>query len=139
MSILSRLKESLAGPNYEELEKEQGYLELDTELAADESRKKVLIRPFQLEEFEDVKPVLNALREGRTVALINIRPLKERDLIELKRAIAKIKKTVDAISGELAGFGEDYIVACPGFATIHRSKATQEVKAETADGQQVPV
>ena len=126
--MLSRLKESLSGISYDDLDKEQGYLELDTELAAEEAKTKVIIRPFLLEEFEDVKPVLDSLREGRTIALVNIRPLKEKDLLELKRAIAKLKKTVDAINGEIAGFGEDYIVATPAFATIYRSKQTKEVK-----------
>ena len=41
------------------------------------------------------KTVLDDLREGYTIALVNIKPLKEKDLIELKRAINKIKKTCD--------------------------------------------
>jgi len=62
--------------------------------------------------------------------LINIRPLKERDLIELKRAINKLKKTCDAVEGDIAGFGEDYLVAVPNFAQIYRSKDTEEVKEQ---------
>ena len=83
---------------------------------------------FSLEDFEGVKAILDDLREGDTIALINIKPLKEKDIIELKRAINKIKKTTDAIEGEIAGFGEDYIVVTPAFAKIHRSQHTEEVK-----------
>jgi len=126
-SFLSKIKEKFTGPKYEEFGEEEGYVELDNE---GEEKSKIVIRPFVLEEFEDVKPILDALREGFTVALVNIRPLKEKDLVELKRAINKMKKTADAIEGEIAGFGEDYLVATPSFATIYRSKQTKEVKEE---------
>lgn len=120
MAFFSKLKEKLVGPNYDELEDQPEYVELehDNEL----SRSKVIVRPFMLDDFEDVKPVLNALREGYTIALVNIRPLKDRDLIELKRAINKLKKTTHAIDGEIAGFGDDFLVCCPSFASIHRSR-----------------
>ena len=126
-SFLSKIKEKFTGPKYEEFGEEEGYVELDNE---GEEKSKIVIRPFVLEEFEDVKPILDALREGFTVALVNIRPLKEKDLVELKRAINKMKKTADAIEGEIAGFGEDYLVATPSFATIYRSKQTKEVREE---------
>ena len=61
------------------------------------SKAKVIVRPFVIEDFTDVKPVLDCLREGVTIALVNIRPLKERDIVELKRAVSKLKKTCDAI------------------------------------------
>lgn len=125
MGIFESLKAKFGGPKFDELESEEGYVELDSDAA---ERSKILVRPFQLEEFEDVKPVLDALREGYTIALVNIKPLKDRDLVELKRAINKIKKTTEAIEGEIAGFGEDYIVVTPSFASIYRSKQMQEVR-----------
>jgi SepF-like predicted cell division protein (DUF552 family) len=128
--FLERLKATFSSgskPKYDELEAEEGYVELDTE--AGDGRSRILVRPFQLDDFEDVKPILDSLREGYTIALVNIRPLKERDLVELKRAINKLKKTTDAIEGEIAGFGDDYIVVTPSFASIYRSKQTKEVKA----------
>ena len=98
---------------------EEGYVEIDTS-AAEEGRAKILVRPYTIEDFSDIKPVLDSLREGYTIALINIRPLKDKDLLELKRAVNKLKKTTDAIEGDIAGFGEDWIVVVPSFATIHR-------------------
>jgi len=53
--------------------------------------------------------------------------LKDKDLVELKRAINKLKKTCDAINGDIAGFGEDYIVITPSFGKIYRSKQTEDV------------
>lgn len=128
--FLSKIKESISGPVYEEESGEEGYVELDTE--AEDIKSKILVRPFTISDFEDIKPILDSLREGYTIALINIKPLKEKDLVELKRAINKLKKTTDAIEGEIAGFGEDYIVVTPSFAKIYKGKETKEVKEEAS-------
>ena len=95
---------------------------------------KIVVRPFAIKDFDDIKPILDSLREGYTIALVNIRPLKEKDLVELKRAINKLKKTTDAIEGDIAGFGEDYIVITPSFATVHRTQETGEVQEEAVPG-----
>ena len=118
------------GPTAEEMseEAEEDYVELDSE--GEELKSKIIVRPFVLENFEDIKDILDALREGNTISLINIKPLKDKDIVELKRAINKLKKTTDAVEGEIAGFGEDYIVITPTFAKIYRSKETTDVKAE---------
>ncbi|MFW6230593.1 MAG: cell division protein SepF [Nanoarchaeota archaeon] len=102
---------------------DEEYVELDTDVSTDHHRKtKITVRPFVLEDFSDVKPIIDALREGYTICLVNIKPLKGKDIVELKRAINKLKKTCDAIAGDVAGFGEDWIVATPGFAEIYRAQ-----------------
>ena len=50
----------------------------------------------------------------------DMKTLRQRDSIELKRAISKLKKTIDALEGTIAGFGENIIIATPSFATIHK-------------------
>jgi len=105
----------------------EDYLEIDTEKVA-KPKSKILVKPFVIKEFEDVKPALDALREGYTIALVNIRPLKDNDIVELKRAVNKLKKTCDAINGDIAGFGEDWIVATPSFALVHRNAAEEAVR-----------
>ncbi len=102
------------------------YVELASQHGGSEDRAKVLVRPFVMEEFEDIKEVLDILREGSTIALINIKPLKDKDLVELKRAVSKLRKTCEAIDGDIAGFGEDYVVAVPYFARIHRNSPKLE-------------
>ncbi len=103
---------------------EEDYVELNTDVSEDTSSK-IIVRPFNLEDFSDVKPILDSLREGYTIALVNIKPLKEKDIIELKRAINKIKKTCDAIEGDIAGFGDDFLIVAPSFATIYRNKPVE--------------
>jgi len=121
-----QLKDRFAKPVEEEdnMEQVSDYVELDSPSQREE-KSRVIVRPFVMEEFEDIKDILDAIREGSTIALINIRPLKEKDLVELKRAISKLRKTCTAIDGDIAGFGEDYVVAVPYFARIHRQNQGQ--------------
>jgi len=103
----------------------EDYIELETGGKIG-PKSKVLVKPFIVEDFVDIKPALDSLREGYTIALINIKPLKEKDMIELKRAVSKIRKTCEAIDGDVAGFGEDWLVATPSFANIHREENFDE-------------
>ncbi|MFH1326748.1 MAG: cell division protein SepF [archaeon] len=94
------------------------YLEIDLE--QEEKENKVLVKLFVLKSYEDVTDILNALREGYTIALIDIKLLRQKDSIELKRAISKIKKTADALEGNIAGFGENIVIVTPSFAKIRK-------------------
>ena len=96
------------------------YLEIDIE--KEKKDKKILIKLFVLKQYEDVNHILNALREGFTITIIDIKTLKQKDSIELKRAISKVKKTVDVLEGSIAGFGENMVIATPSFAHIHKEE-----------------
>ena len=106
------------------------YLEID--LGQEEKEEKVLVKLFMLKNYDEVNEILNALREGYTIAIIDIKTLRQRDSIELKRAISKIKKTIDALEGNIAGFGENIVIATPSFAKIHKelSKSKEEKKSK---------
>jgi SepF-like predicted cell division protein (DUF552 family) len=125
--ILHRIRKTFSKEDVEPEDAQEEYVEIDTEPASD-AKSKIIVRPFVLDDFSDVKPILDALREGYTICIVNIRPLKDKDLVELKRAINKLKKTADAINGDIAGFGDDYLVATPSFAEIYRSKQVQKVE-----------
>ncbi len=122
MGFFSKIKEAMSGDTAEVLEEaeKEDYVELGSNESSGNS--KITVRPFVLQDFESIKPILDGLREGHIIALVNIRPLKEKDLVELKRAINKLKKTCDAIDGDIAGFGDDWVAAVPSFAKIHRAK-----------------
>src|SRR3989337_366277 len=102
-----------------DIELGEDYVELEADIK--DQKAKVLVRPFTLTKFEDIKDVLGAIREGLTIAILNIEPLKDKDLAELKRAIDKIKKTVEANDGDIAGFGENFLVVTPSFAKVWRA------------------
>lgn len=94
------------------------YLEID--LGQEEKEEKVLVKLFALKNYDEVNEILEALREGYTIAVVDIKVLRQKDSIELKRAISKIKKTIDALEGNIAGFGENIVIATPSFAKVHK-------------------
>ena len=124
-SALMKIRNVLSGAfgadeeDYTMPESEEEYVELNPDEAAARGEK-IKIRPFVLNDFAGVKPVLASLREGYTIALVNLKPLRDKDLVELKRAINKLKKTTDAINGDIAGFGEEWVIVAPSFVEVYR-------------------
>ncbi len=111
-------------------EDNEEYVEIDLN-SAEAKENKIVVKPFVLRQFDDINEILNSLREGYTIAVIDIKILKTKDVIELKRAISKIKKTVEALEGSIAGFGDTTIIATPKFAEIHKAPAAS--KKEKSD------
>jgi len=124
--VFDRLKKGFSGA-FSGGSDDLDYIEID--LGKEVKKAKVIVRPFVLKSYEDVNPILTALREGYTIAIIDFKPLKAKDIIELKRAISKIKKTVDALEGSISGFGDSIILATPEFAEIYKPQARTHVSA----------
>ena len=112
---MKKLKELFGGSS-----PEAEYVEIDLN-ATEPKKNKILVRPFLLKQFDDTVEILNALREGYTIAVIDMKPLRAKDVIELKRSISKIKKTVEALEGTIAGFGENTLIVTPSFAEIYKA------------------
>jgi SepF-like predicted cell division protein (DUF552 family) len=107
--VFNRFKKMMGGKGEEETSSE--FIEID--FGKEKTESKILVKTFVLKVYEDINPILNALREGYTIAIIDIKPLKQKDVVELKRAISKVKKTVEALEGKIAGFGENVVIATP--------------------------
>lgn len=114
--VFKRIKEAFSGGNYDSGE---DYVEIDLE--HEEPENKVQVKVFVLKRYDDVTNILNALREGYTIAIIDFKALKQKDPIELKRAVSKIKKTVDAMEGSIAGH-ENIVIVTPSFAKIYKQQ-----------------
>lgn len=97
---------------------EDDFVELDAQTS--EKDEKVVIRAETLKEFGDVEKVQEHLR-NKHIVWVNIQPLRNKDMADLKRAVKRLKKTVSAVDGDMAGVDEEWIVVCPGYATIQRS------------------
>tara|TARA_Y100000310_G_scaffold333066_1_gene409870 strand:- start:716 stop:1099 length:384 start_codon:yes stop_codon:yes gene_type:complete len=110
-------------------ESEEDYLEIDLNQDV-QKKEKIRVRPFTLRSYDDVNEILESLREGYTIAVIDIRQLKAKDVIELKRSITKIKKTVDALEGSIAGFGDHAIIATPEFAEVFKAPPKPQKKKD---------
>ncbi|UCD04161.1 MAG: cell division protein SepF [Candidatus Woesearchaeota archaeon] len=130
----NKIKDTISTPKEEVLGDE--YVEVEP--TDDTISAKVLVRPFTLSSFADIKGILDAIREGRTIALINIAPLKEQDTVELKRAIDKLKKTIKANEGDIAGIGESWLIATPSFAKVYRKKEGPEPSPEVSEEEEIP-
>ena len=127
MAVFSKIKNKILGIPEEE-EFIDDYVEIDSKKDISTGAKtKIVVKPFVIQDFTDIKEPLDALREGYTIALVNIKALKDKDIVELKRAVTKLKKTCDAIDGDIAGFGEDWIVVTPSFAHVYRNTQTEEL------------
>ena len=120
--VFDKIKGMFQGGESEETE----YIEVD--LGSEAKKAKIVVKPFILKKYEDVNSILNALREGYTIAVIDIKPLKSKDIIECKRALSKIMKTADALEGELKGFSEGIVIVTPQFAEIAKIPASEQAK-----------
>lgn len=89
--------------------------------------KDVVIEIEKLGSFVDSDRIQRKLRNG-FVVFVNVQELKEKDIDELKRAIARIKKTCVAINGDIVGVGEYWIIATPSNVKINRQKIEVEEK-----------
>ena len=117
------------GSSSEDVGEGSDFIEIDLE--QEKSDSKVLVKTFTLKVYEDINPILNALREGYTIAVIDISHLKSKDVVELKGAISKIKKTVEALEGKIAGFGDHTVIATPS-KVFEIQKGAQEAPAGPA-------
>ena len=95
--VLEKVKRMFSGSH--DLSDEE-YLEID--LGQERRDRKVLVKLFNLRNYDDVNNILNALREGFTIAIVDMKTLRQKDSVELKRAISKVKKTVEALEGTIA-------------------------------------
>ena len=56
---------------------------------------------------------------------MKFKPLHDKDTTELKRAISKIKKTVEAINGDVLGMDDGWLLAVPQFVRIAKGKPNE--------------
>ncbi len=84
--------------------------------------KLVEVKVFVLDDYENIRDILDVIRGERTMCLIDIHLLRNKDPDELRRAIDKLKKTLTAVGGELVGFHENWILAAPKHVHIHKGK-----------------
>ncbi len=74
MGFFGKIKGKVLGSDdYLNDEFSEEYIEIDT--GKQGKKAKITVKPFVIHDFADVKDCLDALREGYTIALINIKPL----------------------------------------------------------------
>jgi SepF-like predicted cell division protein (DUF552 family) len=76
---------------------------------------------YKLRGFSDVDGCTAQLSDGNIV-LLDIKPLADRSVTELKHAIDEIKDTCDSMGAEIAGIGENHLILTPPNVKILRTK-----------------
>ena len=92
------------------------YVELESD---EEKRSKIPIEIEKIKEYADSDRIQRKVREG-AIMLVKIKDLKEKDINELKRSVQRIKRTTDAIGGQIVAIGDDWLVVSPGMTKLVR-------------------
>ena len=92
------------------------------EVFSKSSDEKYSIKVFRLENQEQVREISDRIRDRKTICLIDIHILRERDEEELRRIIHRIKKTAQVVDGEVVGFSAEWILAAPENISIDKNK-----------------
>lgn len=101
----------------------EDYLSITEQDAKSKTEEKLVdIRVFVLDDYEHIRDILDIVRGEKTVCLIDIHLLRNKDPDELRRAVDKLKKTIEAVNGELVGFHENWVLAAPKNVHIHKGK-----------------
>jgi SepF-like predicted cell division protein (DUF552 family) len=79
-----------------------------------------MLRVAELSRIEILPEIKEEIYAGNIV-LIDISVIK-RDKAALDRAIGELKKTVDDVSGDIAGIGDDLVAVVPNGIRIDREK-----------------
>ena len=98
--------------------KDEEYIELDH--IEREVGKKVPIHIEKLNEYSDSDRIQRKLRDG-AVMLVRVKELKDKNMAELKRAIERIKRTCEAVNGDIVGVGDEWIIVSPSHAKVERA------------------
>jgi len=107
---------------------EEGYIEVTPVHETEEV--KVYVRVFVLKDVSDVKAVVDTLREGNYIVFVDVRRLRDKEIVELKKVVNRIKKTVEAMNGDIISVGNEWIIATPSFVRIYRRKQEESPTVE---------
>lgn len=94
----------------------------DVGITKSDDEKDLNVRVFVLDDYESIRDILDIVRGEKTMCLIDIHLLRNKDPDELRRSIDKLRKTVEAIEGEVVGFHENWVLAAPKNVKIHKGK-----------------
>lgn len=104
-----------------DLTKEPEYMELEWRGVISDEGPGMKIRVLPLTKVSDVEVALDLLRRGENIVLLKVEP-SFKDKLEVKRAIRRVQKTSTAIKGDIAGVGENLIIATPPEVRIIRPR-----------------
>lgn len=88
---------------------------------SDEQSKELILKIVVLESYGDTEEILRLLRSGDTMVVVKIRPLREKDMSELKRSINRLKTHCTATDAQLAALDDSWVIIVPPTIQLERS------------------
>jgi len=88
---------------------------------AEHMDKMLVLRLIVLESYGDTEDILRTLRNGDTMAVVKIRPLRDKDMSELKRAVNRLKTHCTATGAQMVALDDNWIMVVPPTVEIERS------------------
>lgn len=82
------------------------------------------VKVCKLKGFADVDIVVRELSEGNIVVL-DIKPLAERSMNELKHAVDEVKDICLSVGGDIAGLSEYHLIITPPTIKVERTPGTR--------------
>ncbi len=79
------------------------------------------VKPIMLKANTDLKMIAKELKDGNIV-LLNVSDLVKRNPVRLKEQVAKLKRFVDDIDGDVARISEDQVLLTPSRVKIIKRK-----------------
>jgi SepF-like predicted cell division protein (DUF552 family) len=101
---------------------DEDYLSITEADSKGQEDKLLEVKVFVLDDYENIRDILDVVRSEKTMCLIDIHLLRNKDPDELRRAVDKLKKTVEAVGGDLVGFHENWVMAAPRNVHIHKGR-----------------
>jgi SepF-like predicted cell division protein (DUF552 family) len=96
-------------------------LEPESEFAAGLNAPERYVSVYKLRGFSDVDGCTAQLSDGNIV-LLDIKPLADRSVTELKHAIDEIKDICVSMGSDIAGIGENHLILTPPNVKILKTK-----------------
>ena len=113
-----KLKRLFKREGKEKKEREQEFIELNEEAAA-EKEAKILVRMEKIGNLVDVERIAKLVMQGNIV-LVNVKEFKARDLAQFQNAVQKLKRYCTQYGWDIVGIEDGYLVVTPRFAQIVR-------------------
>lgn len=82
------------------------------EIKANKKKEGYKIKFFHLDSYEDIREVANAVRHDN-LAIISVKKIREKSMIDLKRTIDKMKKISEEIGGSVSGLDKNWVCLTP--------------------------
>jgi SepF-like predicted cell division protein (DUF552 family) len=87
----------------------------------EEVSRKLKVLTAVVEKFQDTERILDYLRTGEYILLLKVKPLRDKDITELKRAINRIRTHCEATGADVAALDDSWIVVVPQSIFIERA------------------